>query len=152
MGIYLYQHKDWPIFKWDNSLILHKLGEVRNLQGKLMGRMESLGFELRSEAILDTLTLEIIKSTEIEGEFLNLDQVRSSIARRLGMDIAGSVPSDRNVDGMVDMMIDATQNCFKPITSDRLFDWHAALFPTGRNGMYKITVANWRNDSTGQCK
>lgn len=149
MNIYIYQHKDWPNFRWDNSLILQKLGEARNLQGRLMGRMEFLGFELRSEAILDTLTLEIIKSTEIEGEFLNPGQVRSSIARRLGMDIAGSLPSDRNADGMVDMLIDATQNCFKLLTSDRLFDWHAALFPTGRSGIYKITVANWRVDSTG---
>jgi Fic family protein len=114
-----------------------------------MGKMEFLGFELRKEAILDTLTLDVIKSTEIEGEFLNPDQVRSSIARRLGMEIAGAVESDRNVDGMVDMMMDATQNCFAPLTADRLFDWHAALFPTGRNGMNKIVVANWRNDSTG---
>jgi Fic family protein len=149
MGFYIYQQKDWPNFKWDNSLILHKLGEVRNLQGRLMGKMESLGFELRSEAILDTLTIEIIKSNEIEGEFLNPEQVRSSIARRLGMEISGLIPFDRNVDGMVDMMIDATQNYLKPLTSDRLFDWHAALFPTGRSSMYKITVANWRVDSTG---
>lgn len=149
MNIYIYQQKGWPNFKWDNSLILQKLGDVRNLQGRLMGKMETLGFELRSEAILDTLTIEIIKSTEIEGEFLNPEQVRSSIARRLGMEISGLIPSDRNVDGMVDMIIDATQNCFKPITSDRLFDWHAALFPTGRSSMYKITVANWRVDTTG---
>jgi Fic family protein len=149
MNIYIYQQKGWPNFKWDNSLILQKLGDVRNLQGRLMGKMETLGFELRSEAILDTLTIEIIKSTEIEGEFLNPEQVCSSIARRLGMEISGLIPSDRNVDGMVDMIIDATQSCFKPITSDRLFDWHAALFPTGRSSMYKIIVGNWRVDTTG---
>jgi Fic family protein len=111
--------------------------------------MELLGFDLRNEALLDTLTLDVIKSSEIEGEILNLDQVRSSIARRLGMEIAGSVDSDRNVDGVVEMMLDATQNCFKPLTADRLFDWHAALFPTGRSGMYKIKVADWRKDTTG---
>ena len=111
--------------------------------------MESLGFDLRSEAMLDTLTQDVLKSSEIEGEYLNPDQVRSSIARRLGMEIAGSVDSDRNVDGVVEMMLDATQNCFEPLTSDRLFDWHAALFPTGRSGMYRITVADWRKDTTG---
>ncbi len=111
--------------------------------------MESLGFELRNEATLETLTLDVLKSTEIEGELLNPDQVRSSIARRLGMEIVGSIESDRNVDGMVEMMIDATHNCFEPLTAERLFDWHAALFPTGRSGLYKITVADWRKDTTG---
>jgi Fic family protein len=111
--------------------------------------MESLGFDLRNEALLDTLTLDVLKSSEIEGEVLNPDQVRSSIARKLGMEIAGSVDSDRDVDGVVEMMIDATQNCFNPLTADRLFDWHAALFPAGRSGMYKITVADWRKDKTG---
>jgi Fic family protein len=111
--------------------------------------MESLGFELQNEALLDTLTLDVLKSTEIEGEFLNPEQVRSSIARKLGMELAGAVPSDRNVDGMVDMMMDATQNCFEPLTADRLFGWHSALFPSGRSGMYKILVGNWREDSSG---
>jgi Fic family protein len=108
-----------------------------------------LGFELQNEALLDTLTLDVLKSTEIEGEFLNPEQVRSSIARKLGMELAGAVPSDRNVDGMVDMMMDATQNCFEPLTADRLFGWHSALFPSGRSGMYKILVGNWREDSSG---
>jgi Fic family protein len=147
--MYVYKQIDWPNFKWDNALVLFKLGEVRNLQGKLLGKMESLGFALRNQAILDTLTLEVIKSTEIEGEILNPEQVRSSIAKRLGMDYAGIIPSDRNVDGMVDMMIDATQNCYNPLTQERLFDWHAALFPMGRSSMFKITVGNWRIDSTG---
>lgn len=111
--------------------------------------MESIGFDLRNEASLETLTLEVLKSTEIEGEKLNADQVRSSIARRLGIDIAGSVESDRNVDGIVEVMLDATQNCYAELTAERLFDWHAALFPTGRSGMYKITTGNWRTDSTG---
>lgn len=146
---FIYQQDNWPAFTWRNEDILNLLSEARNLQGRLIGKMESLGFDLRNEAILDTLTLDVIKSSEIEGEILNPDQVRSSIARRLGMEIAGSIESDRNVDGVVEMMLDATQNCFNPLTKDRLFDWHAALFPTGRSGMNKITVANWRTDTTG---
>lgn len=149
MKAFIYQQDNWPDFKWKAEDIVNLLGEARNLQGRLMGKMESLGFELRNEALLDTLTLDVLKSSEIEGEILNPDQVRSSIARRLGMEIAGSVDSDRNVDGVVEMMLDATQNSFKPLTADRLFDWHAALFPTGRSGMYKITVADWRKDTTG---
>ena len=147
--IYIYEHKEWPAFTWDNEAILPQLGKVRNLQGRLIGKMQALGFSLRKEAVLETLTQDVLKSTEIEGEFLNPEQVRSSIARRLGMNISGLVPSDRHVDGIVAMMLDATQKYNKPLTKDRLFDWHAALFPTGRSGMYKIIVGNWRNDSTG---
>lgn len=147
--MYIYQNKDWPNFKWDNDKIINLLSEARNLQGRLFGKMESLGFELRNEAILDTLTLDVLKSSEIEEEYLDSDQVRSSIARRLGMEINGSVHSERDVEGIVEMMMDATQNCFKPLSDERLFDWHAALFPTGRSGMYKITVANWRQDNAG---
>jgi Fic family protein len=149
MKAFIHQSNNWPNFSWRIDDFINLLSEARNLQGRLLGRMESLGFDLRSEATLETLTLDVLKSTEIEGEILNPDQVRSSIARRLGMEIAGSVESDRNVDGMVEMMIDATQNCFKPLTAERLFNWQAALFPTGRSGMYKITVAGWRDDSTG---
>ena len=149
MKAFIHQSDNWPNFSWKLEEFINLLSEVRNLQGRIMGRMESLGFDLRNEATLETLTLDVLKSTEIEGEYLNPDQVRSSIARRLGLEIAGSVESDRNVDGVVEMMLDATQNCFKPLTAERLFDWHAALFPTGRSGMYKITVANWRTDSTG---
>jgi len=149
MKAFIHQLDNWPNFSWKIDEVINLLSEVRNLQGRLFGRMESLGFELRNEATLETLTLDVLKSTEIEGEILNPGQVRSSIARRLGMEIAGSVESDRNVDGMVEMMVDATHNCFKPLTAERLFDWHAALFPTGRSGMYKITVADWRNDTTG---
>jgi len=149
MRAFIYQHVNWPNFTWENDEIVNLLSEARNLQGRLIGKMESLGFDLRNEALLDTLTLDVLKSSEIEGEYLNPDQVRSSIARRLGMEIAGSVESDRNVEGVVEMMMDATQNCFKPLTFDRLFDWHAALFPTGRSGMFKITVADWRKDTIG---
>ena len=149
MSVYIYQNENWPDFTWDSDEIINLLSEARNLQGKLLGKMESLGFDLRNEAILETLTLDVIKSSEIEGEYLNPEQVRSSIARRLGIEISGSVESDRNVDGVVEMMLDATQNCFKPLTAERLFDWHSALFPTGRSGIFKITVANWRKDTTG---
>ena len=149
MDEYIYQKGNWPNFIWQSDEFVNLLSEARNLQGRLMGRMESLGFDLRNEALLDTLTLDVLKSAEIEGELLNPEQVRSSIAQRLGIEFAGSIVSDRNVDGMVEMMIDATNNCFKPLTADRLFDWHAALFPLGRSGIFKITVADWRKDTTG---
>lgn len=149
MIFYIHQKDNWPDFSWRSEDILNQLSEARNLQGRLIGKMESLGFELRNEALLDTLTLDVLKSAEIEGELLNPEQVRSSLAQRLGMEFAGSIVSDRNVDGMVEMMIDATHNCFKPLTANRLFDWHAALFPMGRSGIFKITVADWRKDTTG---
>lgn len=149
MSTYIYKKKDWPHFRWDIDRLLPLLGNARNQQGKLVGKMESLGFELRDEAILDTLTLDITKSSEIEGQILNLDQVRSSIARKLGMNVAGSIPSDRDVEGVVEMMLDATQNYKSSLTKERLFDWHFALFPTVRSGMYKIITGNWRDDSTG---
>jgi Fic family protein len=149
MQAFIYQQNNWPNFTWKNDEIINLLSETRNLQGRLLGKMESLGSELRNKLILDTLTLDVLKSSEIEGEFLNPDQVRFSIAGRLGMEIAGLVESDQNIDGVVEMMLDATQNCFMPLSADRLFDWHAALFPTGRSGMYKITVADWRKDTTG---
>ena len=146
---YIHQTDIWPKFTWDHQQIISLLGPVRNRQGRLLGRMEALGFSLRNEAILQTLTLEVIKSSEIEGEKLDLAKVRSSIARRLGMDVAGLVPSDRHVEGVVEMMMDATQNFDKPLTKERLFDWHASLFPTGRSGMHKIVVGAWRLDTDG---
>lgn len=149
MKVYIYQNSDWPDFKWDSKVIISSLAKVRHLQGKLVGKMEALGFKLRNEAVLETLTLEVIKSSEIEGQILNLHQVRSSIARRLGIDISGLVPSDRYVDGIVEMMFDATQNFATSMTADRLFGWHSSLFPSGRSGMYKIITGNWRDDSTG---
>ena len=149
MSPFIHQHEKWPAFTWESDEFVNLLSEARNLQGRLIGKMESLGFDLRNEALLETLTLDVIKSTEIEGEILNPDQVRSSIARSLGLEIAGSVESDRNVDGMVEMMIDATHNCYKPLTVRRLFDWHASLFPTGRKGMTRMTVGDWRKDTAG---
>lgn len=144
MAKYIYQHKNWTHFTWEDKTINAIFGEVRHLQGKIAGQMSSLGFSTKEEANLTTLTLDVVKSSEIEGEKLNYEQVRSSIARRLGLDVAGLVPTDRNVEGVVEMMLDATQNYLQPLTEDRLFGWHSALFPTGRSGMYKIEVGNYR--------
>ncbi len=145
MSTYIHQRHQWPAFRWDDRSILLPLAETRNRQGRVMGKMEALGFELRSEAVLDTLTMDVLKSSEIEGELLDTAQVRSSLARRLGMEIAGLVESDRNVDGVVDMMLDATQHYKRPLTAERLFGWHAALFPTGYSGLYKIKTGGWRD-------
>jgi len=149
MTSYIYQNKSWPDFTWDDQRIINLLGAVRNLQGRVLGRMDSLGFEYRNEAVLDTMTLDVIKSSEIEGVFLNPEQIRSSVARHLGIDVAGMVASDRNADGIVDIMIDATQKNELPLSVERLFNWHSALFPTGRSGISKITVSAWRTDSKG---
>lgn len=145
--MYIYQLKQWPHFQWDNKEIALLLAELRHRQGRLLGRMERLGFPLQEEATLQTLTLDVLKSSEIEGEILNPDQVRSSIARRLGMDIAGLIPADRNVEGIVEMMLDATQQYDDSLTEDRLFGWHSSLFPTGRSGMHRIVVGAWRDNS-----
>ncbi|MEI7504732.1 MAG: Fic family protein [Paludibacter sp.] len=147
--MYLYNNQNWPVFEWNSEKLLPLLAYVRNRQGKLIGKMGALGFELQNEANLEILTIEIVKSTEIEGEFLDKEQVRSSIARRLGLDISGLVYSERNVDGIVDLMLDATRNYDKELNKERLFSWHAALFPTGQSGMYKIITGNWRDNSTG---
>ncbi len=144
MPKYIYQYKDWTNFFWDNKAINVVFGEVRHLQGKIAGQMSSLGFSVQEETNLTTLTLDIVKSSEIEGELLNYNQVRSSVARRLGLDVGGLVPTDRNVEGVVEMMLDATQNYMQALTADRLFGWHAALFPAGRSGMYKIEVGRYR--------
>ncbi|MEP7319844.1 MAG: Fic family protein [Panacibacter sp.] len=146
---YIHQRKDWSNFTWSHGDLHFTLSKLRHLQGKLTGKMEALGFALREEAMLETLTMDVLKSTEIEGEILNAEQVRSSIARRLGMDISGLVPSDRNVEGVVEMMLNATQKYKQPLTAERLCGWQASLFPTGRSGMYKIVTGKWRNDSTG---
>ena len=143
--MYIHQLKDWPEFKWNQEKLIGLLASTRHQQGRLVGKMESLGFSLQSEAILETMTLEAIKSNEIEGEILDAEQVRSSLARRLGLEVAGIIPSDRNVEGVVEVMLDATQGYLSPLTEDRLFNWHAALFPTGRIGLRKINVGEWRN-------
>jgi Fic family protein len=146
---YIHDLKNWPEFHWDQEHLTAKLASLRHQQGRLIGRMEALGFKLRSEAILQTLTEDVLKSSEIEGEKLDKEQVRSSIARHLGMEISGLVPSDRDVEGVVEMMLDATQKYNQKLTQARLFDWHASLFPTGRSGMRKIRVGKWRDDKAG---
>ena len=147
MAIYIHERKEWPDFFWKQEYISPILAQVRHHQGRLLGRMEGIGFNLQAEANLHTLTLDVLKSSEIEGEILNPDQVRSSIARRLGMDIAGLIPADRHVEGIVEMMLDATQNYNEALTDERLFSWHAAMFPTGRSGMHRIVVGNYRDNS-----
>jgi Fic family protein len=144
MAKYIYQNKDWTQFTWHDKAINPVFGEVRNTQGKIIGQMNAVGFSAKEEATLNTLTLDVVKSSEIEGELLNYDQVRSSIARRLGINTAGIVPSSRHVEGVVEMMLDATQNYQKPLTQDRLFGWHAAIFPTGYSGPYKIETGRYR--------
>jgi Fic family protein len=139
---------DWPALRWDPVRLTAPLAEARHVQGRLIGQMEALGFQVKEEAVLRTLTEDVLKNSEIEGDLLDADQVRSSVARRLGMDVGGLKPVDRHVDGVVEMMLDATQHYDQPLTEERLFGWHAALFPTGRSGMHRITVGAWRTDST----
>jgi Fic family protein len=146
---YIHELPRWPDFQWDQATLTSLLADVRHRQGRLLGRMEGLGFLLRNEAVLQTLTQDVLKSSEIEGEVLDPDQVRSSIARRLGMDIGALTPADRHVDGIVEMMLDATSQYGHPLTEERLFGWHAAMFPTGYSGMLKITVGEWRTDAHG---
>lgn len=147
--MYIYESKDWPKFHWNTNAIAAPLASVRHRQGRLIGHMEALGLKFRQEAILQTLTADVLKSSEIEGERLDAEQVRSSIARRLGIDIGALKAADRHVEGFVEMILDATRRYDKALAESRLFDWHAALFPTGRSGMTKIRVGAWRNDSSG---
>jgi Fic family protein len=147
--MWIHEYQNWPNFTWNAQTLFSKLADIRYRQGHLLGQMEGLGFELKQEASLNTLTNDVVKSSAIEGEHLNPLEVRSSIARRLGIDISGLVPVSRGVDGMVEMMLDATQQFSKPLTKQRLFDWHAALFATGRSGMHSIIVGDWRNSESG---
>ena len=148
MTVYSHERKDWPRLTWSEVQLAKPLAAVRHKLGRLIGRMEALGFNLRAEASLQSLTEEVVKSSEIEGEVLDREQVRSSIARRLGMDIGALAPADRHIEGVVEMMLDATENYEAPLTDERLFGWHAALFPTGRSGITKITVGAWRKDQS----
>src|SRR5438105_12771169 len=136
--MYIHELEDWPRFHWNRERLADFLADVRNRQGRLTGHMEALGFNLRQEAVLQTLTADVLKSSEIEGEKLEPEQVRSSIARRLGMDIGALKSADRHVEGVVEMMLDATRHYDQPLTDERLFAWHASLFPTGRSGTTKI--------------
>lgn len=147
--MWIYEANNWPNFSWDAEQLERKLADVRYKQGLLLGRMERIGFDLKQEASLLNLTEDVVKSSAIEGETLRADEVRSSIASRLGINIGGRIPSSRNVEGIVEMMLDATQHAEMPLTTSRLFDWHAALFPTGRSGMLHINVGTWRTIETG---
>jgi Fic family protein len=144
MEKYIYEYKNWTDFTWQDLVINSIFGEVRLIQGKIIGQMNALGFSAKEEATLTALTLDVVKSSEIEGELLNYEQVRSSIARRLGINTAGLVKSSRHIEGIVEMMLDATQRYNLPLTEERLFGWHAALFPTGFSGPYKIEVGCYR--------
>ena len=146
---YLYERPDWPKWRWNEDRVGPLVTGLRHRQGRLLGRMEGLGFALRQEAQLESLTLEVVKSSEIEGEHLNPDHVRSSLARRLGLETGGTEPVDRNVEGIVEMMLDATQHYARPLSEERLTGWQAALFPTGRSGLRKIIVGAWRDDARG---
>ena len=147
--MYIHELPGWPRLEWNGERLASPLADVRHRQGRLIGRMEALGFHLRDEAVLETLTADVLKSSEIEGERLDAEQVRSSLARRLGVDIGALKPADRHVEGIVETMLDATRRYDQPLTAERLFSWHAALFPTGFSGMTKIGTGGWRDDSTG---
>ncbi|HTU27023.1 MAG TPA: Fic family protein [Pirellulales bacterium] len=147
---YIHKLPGWPTLTWDGDFLASSLAAVRHKQGRLLGKMEAMGFDLRAEASLTVLTSDVVKSSAIEGETLNPEEVRSSIARRLGLDVAGLAKSGRDVEGIVEMMLDATGRFSEPLTKDRLFAWHASLFPTGRSGMAKIAVGQWRPKEAGE--
>ena len=149
MWTYIHELPEWPHFAWDLTHLTAPLAALRHRQGLLIGRMEALGFNLRQEAVLQTLTADVLKSSEIEGEVLDPLQVRSSIARRLGLDVGAVAPSDRAVEGVVDMMLDATRHFDQPLSAERLFAWRASLFPAGSSGLRKVRVAAWRDDRSG---
>lgn len=149
MPPFIYEHKDWPQMKWNQAVLAGPLADLRHRQGRLIGRMENLGFALRDEAVLQTLTQDVVETSQIEGEVLDKEQVRSSLARRLGIEIGALSPADRDVEGIVEMMLDATQRFDAPLTEDRLFGWHASLFPSGRSGMTRIRAGAWRDDRSG---
>jgi Fic family protein len=149
MPHYIHERPDWPAFRWDARALAPALAQVHAAQAHLLGRMSAVGFDLRAEANFQTMATDVLRTSEIEGEVLDPAQVRSSLARRLGLDVSGAPRVDRHVDGVVEMLLDATRNCNDKLTVERLFGWHAALFPTGRSGMLKIMVGQWRDDSTG---
>lgn len=146
---FIHEFEDWPELTWDQARLADLLAEVRHRQGRLLGRMEALGFDFRTEARLTTLTADVVKSSAIEGEKLNAEEVRSSIARRLGLEYGGAIIVGRDVEGIVEMMLDATQRFAEPLNAERLYGWHAALFPSGRSGITRITVGAWRPVEAG---
>jgi len=146
---YIWQHDDWPNWRYDLAALADPMARVARAQGVLLGRLADAGLALRAQANLSTLTDDVVKTSEVEGESLNVESVRSSLARRLGVDIGATAPADRHVDGVVEMVLDATGNADAPLTRERLFGWHAALFPTGFSGLSKIRIGAWRDDSRG---
>lgn len=149
MSLYIHQQADWPNFYWESNEVIKLLSEARHLQGRLLGKMESMEIEIRNDALLDNYTLDTVKSSEIEGEKLEPAQVRSSVARKLGLEKSAPIVYTRDVDGMVEMMLDATNNCFEELSAQRLFNWHSSLFPSGRSGIIRIKVGCWRGDVKG---
>jgi len=143
-AVYLWQDADWPNFKWDETRVLPLLNSVQERQARLIGMLSALGFDVKMMTALESMTEDVVRSSEIEGELLNRDSVRSSIARHLGVSLPSSGVSDHYTEGVVQVAVDAVKNCNMPIDKERLCNWHAALFPTGRSGMYRITVADWR--------
>ncbi len=146
--MYIHDQPDWPRLQWNDEALAALLSDVRHRQGRLIGRMEALSFDLQREAVIGTLVEDVVKSSDIEGEKLDAGQVRSSVARRLGMDAGGIGRADRDVEGVVEMMLDATRHYDQPLTAERVYGWHAALFPTGRSGMKRITVGAWRDSGS----
>lgn len=149
MPLYVHERADWPAFRWDAKALAPAVAEARARQAHLLGRMAAVGFDLRTDADLETMTTDVLRTSAIEGEVLDPAQVRSSLAKRLGLVVQGAARFDRHVDGVVEMLLDATRNCHAKLTADRLFGWHAAMFPTGRSGMLSILVGQYRDDSTG---
>ncbi len=147
--MYIHEHSDWPRFTWKQESLADALADARHRQGRLVGRMEALGFGLRQEAVLETITEDVVKSSDIEGEWFNRKDVRSSVARRLGMDAAGLDPADRRVEGVVELTLDAAGNYDEPLTAERLWGWQAGLFPAGRSGLLRIKTGAWRDDAVG---
>ena len=143
-AIYIWQHTDWPNFKWDNVKVSEELNSVQTRQARLLGMLSALGFDLQKQTALESMTEDVLRSSEIEGELLNRDSVRSSIARHLGISLPSTGGNDHYTEGVVQVAIDAVKNCQEILDKERLCNWHAALFPTGRSGMYRITVADWR--------
>lgn len=147
---FIHERPGWPSLTWDAASLAHDLAQVRHRQGRVLGRMDALGFEMRDEANVLILTKDAVESSAIEGEHLNEAEVRSSIARKLGVTLAGlSVPRTQRVDGIVEVLLDATQRATQPLTAERLCGWHAALFPTGFSGLRRITVGAWRTSEAG---
>ncbi|TAK74460.1 MAG: Fic family protein [Gammaproteobacteria bacterium] len=147
--MYIHERTDWPNFTWDQKKVADLLVEARYLQGRLLGRMEALGFQVQEEAALRILTQDVVKTSEIEGEKLNIEQVRSSIAKRMGMDIGATLPTDRHVEGVVEMMLDATRHYDALLTQDRLFRWHTLLFPADKSSFRRMVVGGWRTEASG---